>query len=431
MNEGGFRGEPAALGPPEEKIGIRKTEHHRPTQSGVGPPAGARDAREICGLEQQTAIQNKGLNPIREALYSGKSPRHLIQILSDEGKLIGALPDLPTEDLLCLYEWMARLRVFDTRMLSLQRQGRIGFFVPSTGEEGIMIGTACALREEDWVFPAYREQGVALYRGYPMTAMICQMMGNRDDFLKGRQMPNHFGSPRYRFAVASSPVGTQIPQAVGCAWASQLQRKPEVAVTYFGDGATSTGDFHAGMTFAAVQQLPVVFFCKNNGWAISLPRSRQTRAECLSDKAIGYGMPGLRVDGNDILAVQQVASEAVDWARSGGGPVFVELVTQRMGPHSTADDPTRYREEELIVPWQKKDPLERYRKFLRGRGLWTDEDEERIRGEADAEITQALKEVESTPQPSLESLFEDVYADQPWHLREQMEELLRVRKSKK
>ena len=356
------------------------------------------------------------------AAYVRGSGAGQFQVLDEEGALLGSAPELAAEDLRSMFEWMFRVRAFDERLVNLQRQGRVGFFVPSTGEEASMIGTAWALREEDWVFPAYREQGVALFRGYPLEALIGQLMGNDRDFMKGRQMPNHFGCPRYRFAVASSPVGTQIPHAVGAAWSARLRREDSVAAVYFGDGATSTGDFHAGMNFAAVQQLPVVFYCKNNGWAISLPRAKQTRAEFLTDRAIGYGMPGVRVDGNDVLAVNQVAQEAMEWARSGSGPVFVELVTQRMGPHSTADDPSRYRDPELLEPWKKKDPLYRMRRYLESRNLWSDADEQRAKAEAEARLTEAIEAAASGKTPEPETMFDDVYASLPWHLREQQAE---------
>ncbi|MCC2672259.1 MAG: 3-methyl-2-oxobutanoate dehydrogenase [Armatimonadetes bacterium] len=349
---------------------------------------------------------------------------NMVRVLDDDGTLLGDAPEIVAEDLLSMYEWMLRVRAFDERLVKLQRQGRVGFFVPSTGEEALQIGTAWALRPDDWVFPAYREQGVALFRGYPVEAILAQLMGNDRDYLKGRQMPNHFGCPRYRFAVASSPVGTQIPHAVGAAWSARIRREESVAAVYFGDGATSTGDFHAGMNFAAVQQLPVVFFCKNNGWAISLPRAKQTRAEFLTDRAIGYGMPGVRVDGNDILAVNQVAQEAMEWARSGSGPVFVEMVTQRMGPHSTADDPTRYRDPELIEPWKKKDPLIRMRRYLESRNLWSDGDEQRAAADSDARLTAAIEAAEAGLPPEPETMFEDVYAELPWHLREQQADFL-------
>jgi len=348
----------------------------------------------------------------------------LVQVLGEEGQPLSAAPEFVPEDLRSMYEWMLRVRMFDTRMVMLQRQGRIGFYAPSTGEEAAQIGTAWSLRPGDWVFPAYREQGVILFRGCPMETLICQLIGNGHDLSKGRQMPNHFGSPRYRFAAASSPVGTQIPHAVGAAWSARMRREESVSVAYFGDGATSTGDFHAGLNFAAVQQLPVVFYCKNNGWAISLPRAKQTRAEYITDRAIGYGMPGVRVDGNDALAVHQVAAQAMEWARSGSGPVLVELVTQRMGPHSTADDPARYRDPELLEPWKKKDPLQRMRSFLESRHLWTEADEQRVTADLDARITEAIAAAEKNSPPPPESMFEDVYAEVPWHLREQCEETL-------
>lgn len=361
-------------------------------------------------------------HPLAHWIGSAPTDSPLVEVLGENGEELGPAPEMAAEDLRSMYEWMVRIRIFDARMISLQRQGRISFFVPSLGEEAAQIGTAFALRPEDWAFPAYREQGVALYRGYPLEAMLCQMLGNSEDLLKGRQMPNHFGSPRYRFAVASSPVGTQIPHAVGAAWTARLRRESFVSVVYFGDGATSTGDFHAGMNFAAVQQLPVVFFCKNNGWAISLPRAKQTRVEYLADKAAGYGMPGIRVDGNDVLAVYKVTLEALDCARSGSGPVMVELLTQRMGSHSTSDDPTRYRDAELLEPWKKKDPLHRFRAYLTARKLWTEDDERRVTSETDARITEALRSVEQLPAPALATLFDDVYSDLPWHLREQREE---------
>ncbi len=378
-------------------------------------------------VETELALTHEGLEQVLGGLvttsFLGQGSSQLAQILAEDGSVLGTAPELAPDDLRSFYQWMIRVRAFDARMVSLQRQGRIGFFVPSVGEEAVQIGCAHALRGEDWVFPAYREQGVALYRGYPMEALLCQLLGNREDLLKGRQMPNHFGSPKYRFAVASSPVGTQIPHAVGAAWSHRLRREPGIVTCFFGDGATSTGEFHAGMNLAAVQRLPVLFLCKNNGWAISLPRAQQSRAEFLTDKAIGYGMPGVRVDGNDALAVYHVVREAAEWARSGNGPVFVEMVTQRMGPHSTADDPARYRDPAVLEPWKQKDPLIRLREYLRNRGLWSDRDEDRAWADAETRIAEAVASVEQVPPASVDSMFDDVYAELPWHLLEQREEI--------
>lgn len=377
-------------------------------------------------MEAKIVRQPHGLGHTRNGIINGACREDgitpVVQVLDEEGRPIAPVPAIAPEDLRSMYEWMVRVRVFDTRTLSLQRQGRIHFFAPSFGEEATQIGTVSALDPEDWIFPAYREQGVALYRGYPLETLLCQMIGNAEDLLRGRQMPDHFGSPRYRFAVASSPVGTQIPHAVGAAWTARLRRESYVTAVYFGDGATSTGEFHAGMNFAAVQQAPAVFLCKNNGWAISLPAAKQCRAEALADKACGYGMPGVRVDGNDLLAVYQVTKEAVEWARSGSGPVFIEMLTQRMGGHSTSDDPARYRDPQLLEPWKKRNPLHRMRRYLESRHLWSEEEEQRAFTEADARYTEALRWAESVPPPSVPSMFEDVYAEMPQHLREQQDE---------
>lgn len=335
----------------------------------------------------------------------------------------GLEPRLSTAELRALMEWMIRLRVYDERLTLMHRQGRVAFTVASTGEEACMIGSACALQPEDWVFPAYREQGVALYRGYPLVEMLGQMIGTSADPMCGRQMPNHFGSRAHRIATVSSPVGTQIPQAAGAAWAARLRGENCAVAVYFGDGATSTGDFHAGMNQAAVAGLPVVFFCRNNGWAISMPASRQTSSRHFADKAIAYGMPAVRVDGNDVLAVYSASVEALARARA-EGPVFVELVSQRMGSHSTADDAARYRGECDMDLWGRRDPVERYAVWLTERGLWAGEDEARCREEAEQWFRDGLREAEAAPPPPAVSLIRDVYAETPWHLCEELAERL-------
>jgi pyruvate dehydrogenase E1 component alpha subunit len=335
----------------------------------------------------------------------------------------GALRDLSDETLRQMYAEMVLVRGFDTRAMGMHRQGRIGFCVTATGEEAAILGSAWALDREDWVFTAYRELGVALHRGVPPSELYCQLFGNSGDLLKGRQMPNHYGSAAVRYTVCSSPVGTQIPQAVGAAYASRYRGERNATLVYFGDGATSTGDFHAAMTFAGVWRLPVIFFCRNNGWAISLPLERQTASATLAQKAHAYGFEGVRVDGNDLLAVYEVTRSALEKARAGGGPTMIEALTFRMGPHSSADDPTRYRSEEVCADWRTRDPIDRFRCFLTARGLWSDADEKRLREETEERLGAAIREAESLPPPDLDSLFEDVYAEVPWHLREQREEL--------
>jgi pyruvate dehydrogenase E1 component alpha subunit len=360
--------------------------------------------------------------PSREPAPAASAVRY--QLLGEDGSAMDGPLGLPDAELLRLYEWMVRVRVLDARMLLLHRQGKVAFYVPSLGEEAAQIGTASALLPQDWVFPAYREQGVLLYRGLPLRTLVAQCLGTAGDLLKGRQMPNHFGSAAHRFAVASSPVGTQLPHAVGAAWACRLRGEDAVAVTYFGDGATSTGDFHAALNLAAVQRLPVVFCCKNNGWAISHRVSEQTRGLPLARKADAYGMPGFRVDGNDLPATRAAMEHALAHARSGHGPVLLELLTQRLGPHSTADDPARYRTAEELAVWEARDPLLRCRRYLAARGLLEESGEQQLWRTMEAELARALLDAEAEGPPELATMFQDVYACQPRHLSEQYREAL-------
>lgn len=344
-------------------------------------------------------------------------------------------PRLSTAELLDLYRAMLRVRAMDTKAMNLHRQGRIGFYVPSFGEEAAQIGSAYALGANDWLFPAYREQGAALLHGYPLEALVCQFMGNGADLGKGRQMPNHFGSSAIRFPTASSPVGTQIVHAVGAAYACRLRGEENVALVYFGDGATSTGDFHAGMNFGAVWNAPVIFFCKNNGYAISLPVAQQTASATLAEKALAYAMRGVRVDGNDVLAVLQVTREAVSRARGvvegenrrSLGPTLIEAITFRMGPHSSADDPNRYREAAETETWKARDPITRFFRYLLRKEVLTETDAEEMRREIEAEVNAAFRSAEKQAAPTLDTIVEDVYAEVPWHLQEQLEELKAAR----
>ena len=311
-------------------------------------------------------------------------------------------------------------RVLDQRMLSLQRQGRIGFYGTAAGQEAAVTGSAYALRETDWVFPALREMGVSLWRGTTVKEIVCQLIGNSGDVLIGRQMPCHFSDRRVRSVAWSSVIGTQLVHAMGAAWAAKLQKHDTVCAGYLGDGASSSADFHAAANFAGVFKLPVVFFCQNNQWAISVPLSKQTASESIAIKASGYGFPGVRVDGNDLLAVYAATREAVERARSGGGPTLVEAVTFRMGGHSSSDDPTRYRDPKLVGYWEERDPMARLRAWLTGEGALAPGEEERWTQELNDEIGAAITAAESLPPPPIESMFADVYRDMPRHLSEQM-----------
>jgi 2-oxoisovalerate dehydrogenase E1 component alpha subunit len=350
----------------------------------------------------------------------------LYRLVAEDGELVGP-PDevtLPDAEVLRLYRLMVLNRALDERMITLQRQGRIGFYIGSIGEEATVLGSAAAMLETDWIFPCYREHGAALLRGMPLVTFLCDLMGNAGDAMKGRQMPCHEAWRPGCFASISSPISTQIPHAVGAAWAARLKGDPMVALTYFGEGGTSAHDFHTGLNFAAVRKIPVVFVCRNNGWAISVPRERQTGSETIAQKAIAYGMRGERVDGNDLLAVHAATRRARERAAAGEGPTLIECVTYRVEGHSTSDDPRAYRPAELVEPWKKKDPLLRMRRYLGRRGAHDDAADERIRAEVREELQRALKEAEGfAPKPPVESLFEDVYAAPLPHLREQLAEL--------
>jgi len=350
------------------------------------------------------------------------SPEDVLRIINLDGTYDARLePALSTDVLRNVYRHLVLVRALDTRMLILQRQGRIGFYVPSIGEEASQVGSAMALEPQDWVLPAYREPGCALWRGLPLSLLVAQSFGNSLDIMKGRQMPSHYGYRAINYVTASSPVGTQVPHGVGVAWAAKIRGDPIVALVYFGDGATSQGDFHAGMNFAGVFKTPTVLFCKNNQWAISVPVSRQTAAKTLASKAAAYGFEGVRVDGNDVLAVYAATKDAVDKARAGGGPTMIEAVTYRLGPHSSSDDPTRYRTKEEVEYWQARDPIERMRKFLQVKGLWTKAWDDELRREVDDLLTETIKEVEKAPGPALETMFTDVFEEMPPHLQSQME----------
>ncbi|HTN53800.1 MAG TPA: thiamine pyrophosphate-dependent enzyme [Anaeromyxobacter sp.] len=360
------------------------------------------------------------------ALEPGRFLREfpLHSVLREDGSADPGAISLPGEALVRLYRWMALNRALDERMITLQRQGRIGFYIGSIGEEATVFGTAAGVEEGDWIFPCYREHGAALLRGMPLVTFLCDLLGNAGDAMKGRQMPCHEAWRPGRFTSISSPIATEVTHAVGAAWAARLKGDDMVALTYFGEGATSAHDFHTGLNFAAVRKLPVIFVCRNNGWAISLPRERQTASETIAQKAIAYGMRGERVDGNDLLAVHDATRRARARAAAGEGPTLLECVTYRIEGHSTSDDPRAYRPAELVEPWKKKDPILRMRRFLGRRGLLDEAGEARLREELRAEIQQALREAEAfDPKPPLETLFEDVYEQPLWQQREQLSEI--------
>jgi pyruvate dehydrogenase E1 component subunit alpha len=328
----------------------------------------------------------------------------------------------PEEGLLDAYRLMVLARSTDERCLSLQRQGRIGFYAPLMGQEAAQVGASRALAPEDWIFPAYRELAVALARGVPLRAIFDQLLGNAEDLIKGRQMPNHFGFRSVNFVVASSPIGTQITQAVGAAMAAQRRKDAIVTIAFFGDGATSSNDFHAGLNFAGVYQTPTIFFCQNNQWAISLPRERQTHSATLAEKGSAYGIPGVLVDGNDLSAVYDAVRQARERALSGHGPTLIEAEVYRFGPHSTSDDPKRYRTDEALAAAKERDPIGRLRSHLIAKGRWTEASDRALWEKVRAEVAHTFEAAEKANALDPRSIFEDVFAQLSPRLAEERAE---------
>ena len=347
------------------------------------------------------------------------------QILDVSGQIIDPKlePKISDKELRKMYEIMSLVRLLDDKGIKLQRQGRIGFYVPSTGQEATQIGLVAALKPNDWVFPSYREIGVAFYRQLELQTLINQWFGNKDDLSKGRRLSCLFGHRESNFVDPSAPISTQVIQAAGAGYAAKYKKDGNVVAVFFGDGGTSANDFHSGMNFACVFKSRVIFFCQNNQWAISVPLSRQTAAESIAAKAVAYGMPGEQIDGNDILAVYAAVSDAAKRARKGEGPSLIEAITYRLGPHTTSDDPTRYRTDEEVEKWRKTEPLKRFKLYLQKKGIWSDDDDQKLLTKFEKDLDIAVDNAAAAGPPDIEDIFTDVFIEMPWHLKEQYEQL--------
>ncbi len=342
-----------------------------------------------------------------------------LSILDENGQLDSSLePRIEDPLLIRLYDAMVLGRRFDERLLNLQRQGRIGTFPPIRGQEAAHLGAVAHLKAGDWMVPSFRETAAEIWRGRSLENVIIANNG----FNEAGTMP-----PDSRNFPLSVPVGSQILHAVGLAMAARYRQTDEVVMCFFGDGATSEGDFHEGLNFAGVRQSPVVFVCQNNQWAISVPLRAQTRTRTLAQKAAAYGMPGIQVDGNDLLAVYAAAGEAVDRARAGRGPTLIECLTYRLGVHTTADDPTRYRDEEEVRRWRERDPLIRFEKYLLDKGVLSRDGIDRIQADIEARIQAAVDRAEEQMRAMGDPLemFDHLYADLPPYLRWQRDQLKR------
>lgn len=345
------------------------------------------------------------------------APIDHLSILDEHGRLDREFePTIAAEVLLKMYRAMLLGRRFDEKMLELQRTGRIGTFPPIKGQEAAQIGTVIHLEKNDWFVPSFRETAAEILRGRSLESVLLYYNG----YNEGTLIPAN-----QRDLPMSVPVGSQILHAVGLGWAAKYRRTGEVVMAIFGDGATSEGDFHEALNCAAVYQVPVVFICQNNQWAISIPLAKQTRSRTIAEKALAYNLPALRVDGNDILAVYTAAGEAVARARDGGGPTLIECLTYRIMMHTTADDPKKYRTEEEVEPWRQRDPLQRFASYLIDKGLLSEGDRQRLEHEVGEEIRQAVAKAEQQMATHGEPLdmFDHVFAELPPHLRRQREQL--------
>jgi len=354
-----------------------------------------------------------------------------IRVLDDDGKAVGPWdPKLDAETLKRGLKQMLLVRAFDDRMYRAQRQGKTSFYMKCTGEEAVSIAQANALDRNDMCFPAYRQQGILIARGYPLVAMMCQIYSNVQDPLKGRQLPVMYSSKELGFFSISGNLGTQFPQAVGWAMASAYKGDDRIAATWIGEGTTSEGDFHHALNFASVFRAPVILNVVNNQWAIS-SYSGIAGAEqsTFAARAIGYGLPGLRVDGNDFLAVYAATQWAAERARNNLGATLIELYTYRVEAHSTSDDPSRYRPKDEGKEWPLGDPIERLKKHLVALGTWSEAEHEAAHKEAVEDVRAANKQAEAVGTlgeghlPSAKTMFEDVYKVMPWHLARQRQQL--------
>ena len=354
----------------------------------------------------------------------------LIRVLDDEGQAMGEWdPQLDTKTLIQGLEYMMRLRIFDDRMIKMQRTGKLSFYMRSFGEEAVAIAQTMALENQDWIFTSYRQPGAQVVRGRDMVSMICHCIGNTEDNVRGRQMPVHYTWKEGRFISISSPVGTQFSQAVGVAMASAYKGDDEVCISWLGDGTSAQGDYHYALNFASTFKPPVILNVVNNQWAISTHVSLATGGRTFAERGLAYDIPSFRVDGNDFLALYSVTKWARERASAGLGPTHIEVYTYRAGAHSSSDDPSAYRPQNEFECWPGGDPVERLRNHLITTGVWNEKKDKALADKIDAEVMTAYKEacefgdLATGPYPPASTIFTEVYEEVPWHVQEQREEL--------
>lgn len=338
--------------------------------------------------------------------------KKIFQILDQEGKIVNKdlEPKFSDEELIGIYRQMTLGRVADLKAVQFQRQGRMLTFVVNQGQEAAQIGPMLALKKTDWLVPGFREFNAMLHHGVDLETAYLYWYGNE----RGSKFPEDV-----RVLPVNIIIGTQINHAVGLAYARKMKNTDEVVITFIGDGGTSHGEFHEGMNFGAVLNVPMIVVIQNNHWAISTPRSKATKSETLAQKAIAYGIPGIQVDGNDVLAMYVATKEAAERARRGEGPTLIEAITYRMGAHTTSDNPSIYRTEEETKPWLERDPIKRFRIYLTEKGLWDDEKEEKLQKELNDYVLETFRKVEATGAVELEEIFQYNYETMTPELEEQ------------
>ena len=348
-----------------------------------------------------------------------------LKILEQNGSIYAGadLPDIDKALALKIYNTLAFHRVLDERMVASQRQGRLSFYMTALGEEAASVGGAAALQPQDMIMTQYREQGVLMFRGFSLENFMNQLFSNEKDLGKGRQMPIHYGSKELNCMTVSSTLATQIPQATGYAYGQKIQGLDAVTLCYFGEGAASEGDFHAGLNMAAVQEAPVIFFCRNNGYAISTPSSEQFRGNGIASRGVGYGIKTIRVDGNDILAVLKATQLARTYATTESKPVLIEAMSYRLGAHSTSDDPSGYRTKEEEKKWQENDPILRMKNWLLNQSWWDESQDSELYERLREEVLAAVKVAEKIGKPHIDTMISDVYDVPPPELQKQLDEV--------
>src|SRR4051794_9663379 len=414
---------------------------NRPALSLHVPEPNARpgDAVDFSYLDIPAAGSVRRPDPHAPAHETHDLVSSLVRVLDEDGKAVGPWdPKLDGDTMRRILRDMMLVRIYDDRMYRAQRQGKTSFYMKSTGEEAVAVAGAHALSRDDMTFPTYRQQGILVARDYPLVDMMCQVYSNRGDPLKGRQLPIMYSSKEYGFFTISGNLATQYPQAVGWAMGSAISGDSRIAAAYIGDGSTAEGDFHAACTFAGVYRAPVILNVVNNQWAISsFAGIAGAELTTFAARAVGYGIAGLRVDGNDALAVYAATRWAADRARANLGPTLIELCTYRVEGHSTSDDPSVYRPQNAGAAWPLGDPVERLKRHLVGLGEWDEERHQAQLDSLDSEVRAAQKEAEklgtlqSDPYQDIPSMFEEVFAELPWHLREQQAQALAEAEAKR